>query len=144
MDRHIEAFLEMMAAERGAARNTLAAYRADLEDLGAFLAARGERLSAARPEGLRAYLASLGAQGLSPRTQARRLASIRQFHKFLLREGVRPDDPGRMLDGPRTRRFWPPPPRSKVAPASRCGPAWRSSMRAGCASPNCWPCRRRL
>jgi integrase/recombinase XerD len=102
MDRHLEAFLEMMAAERGAARNTLAAYRADLEDLGAFLAARGERLSAARPEGLRAYLASLGAQGLSPRTQARRLASIRQFHKFLLREGVRPDDPGRMLDGPRT------------------------------------------
>jgi integrase/recombinase XerD len=40
MDRHLEAFLEMMAAERGAARNTLAAYRADLEDLGAFLAGR--------------------------------------------------------------------------------------------------------
>jgi integrase/recombinase XerD len=107
MDRHLEAFLEMMAAERGAARNTLAAYRADLEDLGAFLAARGERLSAARSEGLRAYLASLGAQGLAPRTQARRLASIRQFHKFLLREGVRPDDPARLLGGPKARASLP-------------------------------------
>ena len=103
MDRHLEAFLEMMAAERGAARNTLAAYRADLEDLGAFLTARGERLSAARREDLRAYLASLAGQGLAPRTQARRLASIRQFHKFLLREGVRPEDPARLLDGPKAR-----------------------------------------
>jgi len=101
MDRHLEAFLEMMAAERGAARNTLAAYRADLEDLGAFLAARGERLSAAGVEGLRAYLASLAGQGLSPRTQARRLASIRQFHKFLLREGVRLEDPSRLLSAPK-------------------------------------------
>ena len=103
MDRHLEAFLEMMAAERGAARNTLAAYRADLEDLGAFLAARGERLTAARPESLRAYLASLGAQGLAPRTQARRLAAIRQFHKFLLGEGVRAEDPARLLSSPKAQ-----------------------------------------
>jgi integrase/recombinase XerD len=101
MDRHLEAFLEMMAAERGAARNTLAAYRADLEDLAGFLAARGERLSAAGTEALRAYLASLGGQGLSARTQARRLAAIRQFHKFLLREGVRAEDPARPLESPR-------------------------------------------
>jgi integrase/recombinase XerD len=103
MDRHLEAFLEMMAAERGAARNTLAAYRADLEDLGAFLATHGERLSAARPESLRAYLASLAGQGLAARTQARRLASIRQFHKFLLREGVRADDPARLLTSPKAQ-----------------------------------------
>jgi len=103
MDRHLEAFLEMMAAERGAARNTLAAYRADLEDLGAFLAPRGERLSEARSESLRAYLGSLAKQGLAPRTQARRLASIRQFYKFLLREGARRDDPARVLDSPKAR-----------------------------------------
>jgi integrase/recombinase XerD len=107
MDRHLEAFLEMMAAERGAARNTLAAYRADLEDLAAFLAARGERLGAAAPAGLRAYLASLAGAGLSPRTQARRLAAMRQFHKFLLREGVRPDDPARLLDSPRAQAALP-------------------------------------
>jgi integrase/recombinase XerD len=103
MDRHLEAFLEMMAAERGAARNTLAAYRADLEDLGAFLAAQGERLSGAQAPALRAYLASLAGQGLAPRTQARRLAAIRQFHKFLLREGVRTDDPARLLASPKPR-----------------------------------------
>jgi integrase/recombinase XerD len=107
MDRHLEAFLEMMAAERGAARNTLAAYRADLEDLAAFLHARGERLSDAAPDTLRAYLGALAGQGLSPRTQARRLASMRQFHKFLLREGVRADDPARMLDAPKTRAALP-------------------------------------
>jgi integrase/recombinase XerD len=50
---------------------------------------------------LRAYLASLAGQGLSPRTQARRLASIRQFHKFLLREGVRLEDPSRLLSAPK-------------------------------------------
>ena len=107
MDRHLEAFLEMMAAERGAARNTLAAYRADLEDLAGFLAARGERLSAAGPEGLRAYLASVAALGLSARTQARRLAAIRQFHKFLLREGVRAEDPARLLESPRAQAALP-------------------------------------
>jgi len=102
MDRHLEAFLEMMAAERGAARNTLAAYRADLEDLGAFLKVRDEALSAANADGLRAYLAALTDHGLSPRTQARRLAAMRQFHKFLLREGVRKDDPARLLGSPKT------------------------------------------
>ena len=40
-DRHIEAFLEMLAAERGAARNTLLAYQADLDDFAAYAAARG-------------------------------------------------------------------------------------------------------
>jgi integrase/recombinase XerD len=107
MDRHLEAFLEMMAAERGAARNTLAAYRADLEDLAAFLHARRERLSEGAPATLRAYLAGLAGHGLSPRTQARHLASMRQFHKFLLREGVRADDPARLLDAPKARASLP-------------------------------------
>lgn len=103
MDRHVEAFLEMMAAERGAARNTLAAYRTDLDDLAAFLGGQGQVVSAASQEGLRAYLGALADSGLSPRTQARRLASIRQFHKFLLREGVRQDDPARLLGSPKTQ-----------------------------------------
>jgi integrase/recombinase XerD len=98
--RRLEAFLEMVAAERGAARNTLAAYRADLEDLAAHLAARGLGLGGADQAALRDYLAAITAAGLSARTQARRLASIRQFHKFLLREGLRKDDPARLLDSP--------------------------------------------
>ena len=47
MDRHLEAFLEMLAAERGAARNTLAAYEADLTDFEAFLRSRGTSLAGA-------------------------------------------------------------------------------------------------
>ncbi|MBP0462533.1 tyrosine recombinase [Roseomonas sp. PWR1] len=98
---HAEAFLEMLAAERGAARNTLAAYRADLEDFSGFAAARGLPLNGAGAEDLRAWAAGLAAAGLAARTQARRLSAIRQFHRFLAREGVRPDDPTELLDSPR-------------------------------------------
>ena len=64
MDRHVEAFLEMLAAERGAARNTLAAYRADLADAAAFAARRGEAPGAMTEGTLAAWLASLAAAGL--------------------------------------------------------------------------------
>lgn len=103
MNRYLEAFLEMMAAEKGAARNTLAAYRADLEDLLAFLASRGSDILTADTRALRAYLASLADLGLSERTQARRLASLRGLTKFLLREAIRTDDPARLLSSPKAR-----------------------------------------
>jgi integrase/recombinase XerD len=96
--RVLESFLEMMAAERGAARNTLEAYRRDLSDAIAHLGPGAERADAAA---LRAYLRGLAAQGLSPRTQARRLSALRQFYRFLAREGVRRDDPTELLDAPR-------------------------------------------
>ncbi|MCE2920746.1 MAG: site-specific integrase, partial [Roseomonas sp.] len=96
LSRHAEAFLEMLAAERGAARNTLAAYQADLQDFAGFAAAKGAALHGADSALLRAWLA-----GLAARTQARRLSAIRQFHQFLLREGVRPDDPSELLEAPR-------------------------------------------
>jgi integrase/recombinase XerD len=107
VDRHAEAFLEMLAAERGAARNTLLAYRADLEDAAAFLAARGRGLSAAGQDDLRAYLESLAAAGLSARTAARRLSALRQFHLFLYREKHRTDDPTAELDRPKLGRRLP-------------------------------------
>jgi integrase/recombinase XerD len=103
MDRHIEAFLEMLAAERGAARNTLAAYAADLTDFAAFAASRGAGAAAADAGVLQDYMAGLHHAGLSARTAARRLSALRQFHKFLLREGVRTDDPTALLDAPRLR-----------------------------------------
>jgi len=103
MDRHVEAFLEMLVAERGAATNTLLAYRADLEDF----AATVMQVASADSDDLRHYLAGLAGQGLSARTQARRLSSLRQFHLFLLREGVRADDPTRLLDAPKIGRALP-------------------------------------
>jgi integrase/recombinase XerD len=101
MDRHVEAFLEMLAAERGAARNTLAAYQADLADFAAFAAARGFAEAGADAGTLAAYISELRKAGLSARTAARRLSALRQFHRFLLREGVRADDPTALLDTPR-------------------------------------------
>jgi integrase/recombinase XerD len=99
--RHVEAFLEMLSAERGAARNTLAAYAADLSDAAGFAAARGAPLAKADADLLRRYLAGLADSGLSARTAARRLSALRQFFRFLLREGVRADDPTELLEGPK-------------------------------------------
>ncbi len=101
MDRHVEAFLEMLAAERGAARNTLAAYQADLADFAAFASAHGVPCAGADATTLQRYIAGLAEAGLSARTGARRLSALRQFHRFLLREEVRGDDPTQLLDAPR-------------------------------------------
>jgi len=100
MDRHIEAFLEMLAAERGAARNTLAAYRADLDSFAAYAASRGERAGAASAATLETYMRSLHGV-VAARTAARRLSCLRGFHRFLLQGGLRADDPTALLDAPR-------------------------------------------
>ena len=97
MNRHIEAFLEMQLVERGAARNTLLAYRRDLETFAATVA----DVAAATGDELRHFLASLAKEGAAPSTQARKLSALRQFHRYLLREGVRADDPTNLLDVPR-------------------------------------------
>ena len=94
----------MLAAERGAAPLTLAAYQNDLSNLAGFLTARGVALEAADRERLHAYLASPDTARLSPRTLARRISAMRQFYKFLLLEGVRQDDPTAELDTPRLGR----------------------------------------
>jgi integrase/recombinase XerD len=99
-----EAFLEMMAVERAAARNTLTAYGKDLEDASGFLAGRGRDLASATAEDVEAYFAALGARGLSPSTAARRRAAMRQFYRFVLGEGWRQDDPSRRVDAPKKGR----------------------------------------
>jgi integrase/recombinase XerD len=103
----IEAFLEMMSAERGAARNTIDAYRRDLSDYAAFLATKKSVPSAAAREQVVSYLGSLAAEGLSASSSARRLSAIRQFHKFLCADNIRADDPTRIVASPRTRRGLP-------------------------------------
>jgi integrase/recombinase XerD len=100
----LEAFLEMLAAERGAARLTLAAYRNDLIDLSGFLAGRGIALDRAEAGALHDYLAAASTRRLSPRTLARRLSAIRQFFRFLLTDDVRQDDPTSGFDTPRLGR----------------------------------------
>jgi len=93
----------MMAAERGARPLTLAAYRGDLLDAQHFLGG-ASALEAAGTEDLRRYLARLARARMTPRTAARRLSALRQFHRFLVLEGVRRDDPTSALDAPRLGR----------------------------------------
>jgi integrase/recombinase XerD len=101
IDGHIGAFLEMAAAERGAARNTLAAYGADLVDFAGFLSGQGFDAISARKADLAGYLTFLAEAGMSARTQARRLSTLRQFFLFLLSENIRTDNPALELSTPR-------------------------------------------
>ena len=103
-DAWIEAFLEMMAAERASARNTLAAYGKDLADAQAFLKHRGGDLASAAASEIEAYFAALSDRGLSPATAARRRSAVRQFYRFALGEGWRADDPSRRVDAPKLGR----------------------------------------
>jgi integrase/recombinase XerD len=103
-DPRIEAFLEMMSAERGAAANTLDAYARDLDAYAADLAGLGENPLTAAAEHVRVHLEALKGAGLSASTQARRLSAIRQFHRFLYAEGLRADDPAGRLAAPRKTR----------------------------------------
>ena len=97
----IEDFLAMLAAERGAAANTLAAYRRDLEG--------AEQLIGDLPHASRAALARLGTawSALAPSTVARKSSALRQFFGFLVDEGLRKDDPSSALPRPSMRRSLP-------------------------------------
>jgi len=99
--RLIELFLDMITAERGAAANTLEAYRHDLTAYSAGLVARGRTPLDASTDDLRAYLGTLEAAGFKPSSAARKLSAIRQFHRFLVADGKRSDDPAQILEGPR-------------------------------------------
>ncbi len=100
----VELFLDMLSSERGATRNTLDAYRRDLENYSGFLAGCGSDARTATTEEIRAYLAELNRRGLSAASVARRLSAIRQLHRFLYSETKRGDDPAAVLEGPRRGR----------------------------------------
>ena len=102
--REVEAFLEMLQAERGASQNTLDAYGRDLDDLQVFLARRKQKPAAADATALRAYLKALDYVGMTARTVARRLSVLRQFFRFLVAERMRDDDPAGTLDSPKLGR----------------------------------------
>ncbi|MGD9912998.1 MAG: site-specific tyrosine recombinase XerD [Rhizobiaceae bacterium] len=97
----IEAFLEMMSAERGVSANTIAAYRRDLEDAASALPGN---LDTASQNDIAAYLGRVAAEGFAASSQARKLSSLRQFFRFLYAEGLRGDDPTGPLERPKRGR----------------------------------------
>jgi integrase/recombinase XerD len=98
---HIEAFLDMMAAERGASHNTLDAYRRDLLDFENWLGRQDASAQTAGRDMVRKYLSHLAAERIAASSQARRLSALRQFYGFLYAEGWRGDDPTTAIDSPR-------------------------------------------
>ncbi len=106
-DRLIELYLDMLAAERGAASNTLDAYRRDLADFAADLAHHRRSIADADTDALRAHLGRLGKRGLAASSVARRLSAIRQLYRFLYAEGHRTDDPAAVIEGPKRGRALP-------------------------------------
>jgi integrase/recombinase XerD len=104
MNRHVEAFIEMLVAERGAARKTCEAYAGDLAEFCSFAERRTQTVTGVDANTLHDYVVWMGANGLSARTVSRRLSALRQFHRFLIREGVRADDPTEYLDSPKLPR----------------------------------------
>ena len=103
----VELFLDMVAAERGGAKNTLAAYRRDLADFAAELHKAGGSIVTASTADLRAYLGSLAKRKFAPSSLARRLSAIRQLYRFLYAEGRRADDPSAVIEGPKRGRALP-------------------------------------
>ena len=100
-------YLDMLAAERGAGKNTLSAYGRDLADFSDYLAGAGSSIAAAATDDLRAYLSDLARRGMTSATVARRLSAIRQLYRFLYAEGQRKDDPAAVLEGPKRARALP-------------------------------------
>src|SRR5690242_10180651 len=96
----------MMAAERGASRNTLEAYRRDLLAFDAHLARKGHLSETATRDEVRGWLASMAATAAAS-SQARRLSALRQYFAFLYAEGLRRDDPTASVDAPRLAQSLP-------------------------------------
>jgi integrase/recombinase XerD len=103
----IALYLDMLAAERGAGANTLAAYRRDLDDFSDYLKDHGRSIAKAGTEDLRGYLGDLSRRGMRVTTVARRLSAMRQLYRFLYAEGRRADDPAAVLQGPKRERNLP-------------------------------------
>jgi integrase/recombinase XerD len=102
--RRIEAFLDTLRAERGAADNTIEAYRRDLEDASSYLRANKTSLIDAGERDLSAFVRDLHERGMSAATVSRRLSALRRFFRFQLGDNERQDNPTSRLDGPATRR----------------------------------------
>ncbi|MCY4189585.1 MAG: site-specific tyrosine recombinase XerD [Bryobacterales bacterium] len=99
-DSSLQEFLDYISIERGLSANSIAAYRRDLTRLSKSLAGRDVRLSAASNADLRGFLDTLYGSGLSGRSVARYLSSIRSLYRYLVDQGRIVEDPSARLDSP--------------------------------------------
>ncbi|MDD9798232.1 MAG: site-specific tyrosine recombinase XerD [Alphaproteobacteria bacterium] len=100
----LDAFLEMLAAEQGAAANTLDAYKRDLRLYHNFLTQRKRDALSAREEDIADFMEHLAKLGRAASSVARQLSAIKKFHLFLMQENGRFDDPSQNISRPKTTR----------------------------------------
>lgn len=105
--RLIEPFLEMMAAERGASKNTMDAYRRDLLDFLVFCQKRRCALLTLSRADIEKFLSHLNQSGLSAQTAARKLSALKQLFQFLYGEKLRADNPTTSVDTPKLAKRLP-------------------------------------
>ena len=103
----VMAFLDMLAAERGATQNTLDAYRRDLTDFLSYLDTEGGSLATTKTRTIEAYLRAISEAGLAPASRARKLSAIRQLFKFLTSEALIDEDPSLGIIGPKSAQSLP-------------------------------------
>jgi integrase/recombinase XerD len=103
----IDDYLGSLQIERGAALNTLAAYRRDLKGFESFLARERRAIPDVGVTDLSRYLGALRRRGLGSRSIARHLSAVRGLYRFLLEAGRVPRDPTQHLESPRPARRLP-------------------------------------
>ncbi len=107
MQKYIDAFLEMIVAERGASPRTVEAYGRDIIDLNAFLSHKNIALHKADCSDLQNYMRQIAAAHMTPRTQSRRLSAIREFYRFLYSEDIIAKNPADYLESPKLGKALP-------------------------------------
>ena len=107
MSFQIDIFIEMMAVERGASKNTISAYLRDLREFEVFMSRRNRDIESVNSKNIQDYLVQLKIKGRSPATHARKLSVLRGFYQFLYADRQRDDDPSLRIDNPRIGRSLP-------------------------------------
>ncbi len=103
----VDRFLDAIWIERGLSQNTLGAYRADLMTLGRGLSRDSKSIDMADKADLLAFIAHRVENGAKPRSTARQLSSFRRFFRYIMREGLRDNDPTADIEMPRIGRSLP-------------------------------------
>ena len=103
----VEEFLDWLVLERGRSLRTCEAYRRDLNGYCEMLTSRNASPETASEEDILAFMRHQQGRGMAPASVKRAMSAVRTFHKFLVTEGLRPDDPGSHLELPKMPRAVP-------------------------------------
>lgn len=103
----IERFIDALWMEKGLSENTLQAYRSDLWALDKWGVLAGLELQSLQRADLQSYLGELFQKNLKPRSSARKLSVLRRFFRWLVREGMRDEDPTALIESPKLGRRLP-------------------------------------